>query len=598
MIGSMGDWLNERVGYRPAIAACRARLLPDGPSWWAATGSLVLWLLVVEAVTGVLLMATYSPSFTNAWASVHYIESSLGGRIIRGVHHWGTQALFVALIVHLARCLLVAAFRAPRELIWITGVLLLPLTLAFAITGNPLVATQSGVAQIEVESNIAAATPGAGPLIRRLLLGGDAVGHLTLTHLYTLHSVLLPTIVLLLCVVHFGQIYRHLVRANVPKLADPTPLPYWPYQSVRNLLVLLVVLGGLVAWAYYAGAPLTMPADPEIAHTPRPEWYVLFLFEARRYFSGTWELLPTQVFPALSLGLLLVLPWIDARLPRSVSFVFRALLLVVGLGSLAVLTGLSLARDAGDKHLQEEQAQAQTLAARARLLADAGLIPPEGAIALLRRDALTQGPVLFKTHCGSCHAHTDAAGAGLALDKPQGANLYGFGTTSWLRGLFDPAQINTPKYFGGTPHASGDMATYVEGDMATWSQQEIESVALALEAEAQLPESRPVEGTQDQIEAGRKILADDGRCAQCHKFYEAGSLGSAPDLTGYASRQWMLDLVCDPGKSRFYGDLDHNMPAFAAVEGDSPANTLSRESIGLIVDWLRRDWYRPTKAAK
>src|SRR5262245_39739304 len=129
MFKRIADWFNDRTGFRRLLEIYRTRTVPDGPRWRYVTGSCVLWMLVVVAVTGLLLMTTYSPSSTNAWASVHYIEHMAGGSFIRGLHYWGGQALLVLLAVHTIRVLLTGMYRAPRELIWATGLVLLPLTL-------------------------------------------------------------------------------------------------------------------------------------------------------------------------------------------------------------------------------------------------------------------------------------------------------------------------------------------------------------------------------------------------------------------------------------------------------------------------------------
>ena len=125
MNGRSFDWLDSRTSYRKLLAPIRRRILPGGPSWTRTTGSCLLWLLLVEVVTGLLLMFTYSPSASSAWASVHYIESIPGGDFIRGLHYFTSQALLIALALHTIRTLVAGAFRAPRELIWATGLLLI-----------------------------------------------------------------------------------------------------------------------------------------------------------------------------------------------------------------------------------------------------------------------------------------------------------------------------------------------------------------------------------------------------------------------------------------------------------------------------------------
>jgi ubiquinol-cytochrome c reductase cytochrome b subunit len=136
------------------------------------------------------------------------------------------------------------------------------------------------------------------------------------------------------------------------------------------------------------------------------------------------------------------------------------------------------------------------------------------------------------------------------------------------------------------------MANFVTETVKDWSAEDVRNVAIALSFEAGARE----QVTQDDVKAGRKLIADTERCAQCHKFHEAGELGSAPDLTGYGSREWLVGMVSNPAHERYYRDDNDRMPAFAEHPDDSPSNRLSAKSIGLIVDWLRGQWYEPAQA--
>jgi len=266
-------------------------------------------MLAIELVTGLLLMTSYSPSTSSAWASVFYIEQLPAGSFIRGLHYWGGQALIILFAVHTIRVLLTAAYRPPRELIWVTGLFLIPLLMVWAVTGNPLSAAQKGFAQIKVEGDIIRSTPLVGPVIRQILIGGDEVGNLTLTHLNALHVAFLPLAVGCLMALHIYQVYRHSVMIADP--AKPQGTPYWPYQSIRNLIVFSAVFAVVVALALRYRAPLEVPADPGLDGVPRPEWYFLFLFELRRYFTGRWEFVATVVIPAVTMLFLLLLPLMD-----------------------------------------------------------------------------------------------------------------------------------------------------------------------------------------------------------------------------------------------------------------------------------------------
>lgn len=602
------DWLDSRLGYRSIRDTLRSRTLPGGPSWLLTSASVLFWLLVLECATGLMLMSAYSPSMNSAWASVHFIDRSDAGRFLRGLHHVTSHAIIVLLILHVVRVLLTAGFRAPRELIWITGLLMIPAVVVWTVTGNPLAGGHKGMTQIEVEGNILGAVPVVGPPLQRLLIGGDEVGNLTLTHLYFLHVGLLPLVVGGLCAVHLHQVYRHgLQRSETTAGQTGELLSYWPHQTVRNMTVLAAVVGGLGWWSWVHGAPLDAPADPALPSTPRPEWYFRWIFELRRHFTGDSEWIVTVLLPGAVLGFFMLLPLFNHWLPRRVGAAFRLIVVAGSLGGWGWLTYVSYERDLSDPEFRASQRQARDLAARAQLLADHLPVTAAGAAQLLRADPLTQGPLLFAKHCAACHSHVDAAGQGIVAAQPSAPNLYGFATPEWIAGFLDPERISSEQVFGKTKFHEGDMVGAMralhEGaadDAARAAlRQKLQSVASALAAEAALPaRSQTAPLDEAAVAAGRTLIASELGCVDCHKFGDAGELGSAPDLTGYGSRAWLRELLSNVGGPRFYtDDRNDRMPAFAADAVHPERNQLSAEELDLLADWLRGEWFEPAAPA-
>lgn len=606
-MASFCEWLDARTDYRRYLAPLRNRVVAGGPSWWLTSGSVVLWLFVIELITGLALMASYSPSMASAWASVHYIDQTPGGAFLRGIHFYTSHALILAFFAHLIRVVLTAAFREPRELIWITGLLLIPLTIVWTVTGNPLSANVKGMAQIDVEGKIVASTPVVGPTIQRLLIGGNAPGNLTLTHLYFLHVGLMPVLVFLVLGLHITQVFRH--AATVPddtesgEAADAQP--YWPNQTFRNMIVLSIVFGIIAYLTWQYGAPLNAPADSSLAHTPRPEWYFRWLFELRRYLTGDWEFLATVILPTVVLTYFLLLPALDRAWGRTWSAGLRIFTVLIGVGVVSGLTWVSFSRDWGDKEYMASEEAANELAARAQFLAKSGGLPVEGAISLLRNDPKTQGPALYRRHCAACHPHTDEKGEGIVPQAASAPNLYGFGTASWIEGVLDHEKFISPQYFGKTKLVEGDMASKLqemfEGakDAAKLKKQMV-SAARALSAEAKLQSQADADKRDAaQIAEGVKLIKGDLSCTECHKHGEEGELGSAPDLTGYGSREWLAGIISDPKHERFYSD-DRNdrMPAFASDPKHPQQNILSPRELDLLVSWLRGEWREELAAAQ
>lgn len=591
------NWLDARTDYRRLLAPLRNRTISGGPSWWLTSGSCVLWLFVIELVTGLALMVAYSPSMTSAWASVHYINQTSAGAFLRGVHFYTSHALILAFFVHLIRVVLTAAFRPPRELIWITGLLLIPLTVVWTVTGNPLSANQKGMAQIDVEGRIIASTPVVGPAIQRMLIGGNTPGNLTLTHLYFLHVGLLPFLVLLLLALHISQVYRHGLSPGGDARAGQPRLPYWPHQTVRNMTVLAILVGTIAMLSWYYGAPLPAPADASLPHTPRPEWYFRWLFELRGYLTGEWEFLATVILPVAVLGYFLLLPVVDRKLGGRTSAAVRYLTVAVGVAAVGGLTWVSFARDWYDPDFLASERASEDLAARARMLANRQALPVEGAITLLRNDPKTQGPLLYRRHCAACHPYTDAQGNGIATAEPSAPNLYGFGTTPWIAELLDPEKFVSDHYFGKTEFVEGEMAStlrdmFDSADDAAELRRQLGLASRALAADAKLASQTEADARDaEQIAEGVTLIQGDLACTDCHLYGEIGELGSAPDLTGYGSREWVTAIISNPQHERFYPeDRNDRMPAFAADPQEPQQNLLTPRELDLLVAWLRGEW--------
>ncbi len=620
MLKTLLDWLDDRTGYRDFLAPILQRVLPDGPKWTRTLGACMLALFAVELVTGLLLMATYSPSETTAWASVHYIEQFAGGAFLRGLHYFVAHALIVVAVLHFLRVLVAGTHRAPQELTWITGVFLLLLIVLFNVSGNPLAATNKGMTQIDTEANIAGSVPVVGPAVRRILLGGDEVGHLALVHFYALHVALLPLAGFVLFAIHFAQVYRHSLKAPIAAKEQDgeedaaeaaLQLTCWPHQTIQSAIVLAIVFGVCAFLSWKFGAPLEAPADPDLASASRPEWYFLFLFEMRKLLGRNLEFLATVVIPTAVFALLFLMPWIDRILPRGVAVGFRCIVALALLIVCGGLTAYSLNRDWRDPEFIAAAEKDEQLSRRALELAGQNEIPPQGAAALLRGDPKTQGPVLFERHCASCHPHVDKKGEGIPAEEPSAPNLHGFGRLDWHLGWLDRERIAGVEYLGGTkfadPDDEGEMFSYVvndDYDVFLWDdedeqpevQAKLKKIARALVVEARLPGHEEADKRDAAIIAeGRSLIENEEEfaCIDCHEYYTDEHL-TGPDLTGYGSREWLTGIIAKPEAEPFYSDdTNDRMPAYAADPEHPENNVLSERELGLLVDWLRGDWYEP-----
>jgi ubiquinol-cytochrome c reductase cytochrome b subunit len=596
---SVIDWLDHRTGCRGLLRSALWENIPGGARWRYVWGSTLVFTLMIQFITGIFLWMSYAPGSFTAWESVYFIQNELwGGWLLRGLHHYTAQVMTVLLVLHLLQVVIDGAYKAPREVNFWFGLGLLFLVLGLSLTGYLLPWDQKGFWATKVATSLVAIVPGFGPELQNLLIGGAEYGHQTLTRFFALHAGVLPGLVILLLILHVYLFRRHGITAKEPKRKPDTT--FWPDQVLRDVVaclavlatvLLLIVRPRLMDAESAMGAHLGAPADPsEPFDAARPDWYFLFLFQFLKLFEGGWETWGAIYIPGILVVLLILMPFIGRW---NGGHRFNRGLLFGLLGGAGLLTILALAQDAGDPSYQNAVRKSEWKAQRAKHLAHSPQgIPPAGAAAMLRNDPLIQGPELFAENCSSCHRFNGHDGTGSFPTDPQSASdLAGFASRDWLRGLLDPEQIAGHNYFGGTYHEDGDMIEYVREDLANLppeKREQLNKVVMALSAEAQLPDQIELDRRDaDRIEQGRTLLREEFDCTDCHQFRVPDDLADAPDLTGYGSRQWLIDFISDPAHDRFYWENNDRMPRFGKEQ------ILNEKSIGLIADWLRRDWYRP-----
>jgi quinol-cytochrome oxidoreductase complex cytochrome b subunit len=202
-------WVNDRLGIMPGLVYVVRRKIPVGTNWLYTFGSATLFLFVLQAITGGLLAIYYSPSPDHAHASVQYImNETMFGSLIRGIHHWAASGMIVMIVAHMLRVFFMGAYKYPREMSWMVGVVLLLLTLAFGFTGYLLPWDEKAYWATVVGTNMAGSVPFVGDWILRLFRGGTDLGALTLNRFYAMHVMLLPMIATLLITVHVLMVIR------------------------------------------------------------------------------------------------------------------------------------------------------------------------------------------------------------------------------------------------------------------------------------------------------------------------------------------------------------------------------------------------------
>jgi ubiquinol-cytochrome c reductase cytochrome b subunit len=342
----LADWLDNRTGFRELRHHALDEPLPPGTGWWFTLGSVLLFGLGIQFLTGIALALYYAPTPDHAWDSVRFITTSVrAGSFVRGLHHWGASVVVVAAVVHLCRVVFFGSYKKPREVNWIVGLILLHVILAFGLTGYLLPWDQRAYWATVVAINISKLTPGVGEMAAAFLRGGADIGALTLTRWYAVHVLVLPPVLLGLVAVHLYLMRRHGISGPVTAKTGRSEM-FFPYQAARDLTV-AVVVGLLLAALAYKGAPaIEPPADPTSSdYIPRPDWYFLGLFQLLKYFPGKWEVVGALVIPGIAMGFLALLPWLDRGRTRQASRRFSVLLpFTAGLTVVVALT-LMGARD-------------------------------------------------------------------------------------------------------------------------------------------------------------------------------------------------------------------------------------------------------------
>lgn len=209
MASRLGDWLDERTGWRGNWTAVFLRKIPK-VNWAYTLGSATLFTLIIQVVTGILLTLYYVPEPQQAYASVTYITNEVPfGWMIRGLHHWGASAMVLLAVLHMVRVIVYGAYKYPREVTWITGVFLLLLTFSFGFTGYLLPWDQRAYWATVVGTRIAEVVPVIGGAIKDVLLGGPEISGLTLSRFFGAHVWVLPSVLFLLVGIHLYLVIRN-----------------------------------------------------------------------------------------------------------------------------------------------------------------------------------------------------------------------------------------------------------------------------------------------------------------------------------------------------------------------------------------------------
>lgn len=615
------NWLDDRIGHRRLLHDALYEPIPGGARWRYVWGSTLVFVFVTQMITGFFLWTAYSPSTLTAWESVYYIQHEMSyGWLVRGIHHFAAQAMMILLGLHFLQVVIDGAYRAPREVNFWMGLVLMQIVLGLSLTGYLLPWDQKGYYATQVATNIAGVTPLIGPEIQQVAQGGTGYGHQTLTRFFALHAGLLPALLIGALAAHIAVFRRHGITVPEKHAQKPAAM-FWPDQVLKDAIACLAVLATILFFVVYKGAELSGPADPaEAFSAARPEWYFLFLFRFLKFEAvDSLGLAFGAIYvPGAIMGVIALMPIVgNWKLGHRFNIAFTLGLL---LGA-TYLTVLAMSEDAADPDYQAAVAEAHRDGQRAVELAQASGIPAQGALALLKQDPFTQGPRLFARACSSCHHYNGHDGTGrliveTRLDghhkvttpvEPSAADLGNFGSREWIQNvLVDYQTVFAPL------KNSPEGARFLEGDMASWCNDSKEVLTKPENAESlkalveflYQQSGRPETGEVETplVATGKSIFTSgelpngqtlSSACTDCHSMkvrWEAEALSEnvgagVPTLTGYAGYDWLVQFIKSPAHADFYGE-NNLMPEFESK--------LTAAQVELLVRWMVGD-YVPTK---
>jgi len=320
------DFVDERVGLKLLAAKMLNEPVPGGSRWAYVFGSVLLFIFIMQAVTGVLLMFYYVPTADHAYASTQYILHDVDyGWFLLGYHFWGSTAMVVCVFAHISQVFLWGAYKKPRELVWLVGLGLFGIVMGFGFTGYLLPWDQRAYWATTVGVEILDKTPLLGDFMARFLKGGATPGQMTLSRFFVIHVMVLPAALMGLAGLHLF-LFRSAGPAG-PFRGTPEELKaktdyFFPRQIWKDIVGMAAVFACICALAFWEPVVLLEEATPDPGdYHPEPEWYFLFLFQLLRLkmFSGELgQMLGAMVLPGAFMALLAALPFFDRDPERNI----------------------------------------------------------------------------------------------------------------------------------------------------------------------------------------------------------------------------------------------------------------------------------------
>jgi ubiquinol-cytochrome c reductase cytochrome b subunit len=333
-LNTVYQWIDFRLGLRDALVPLMRHPTPRGARWWYVFGSATLTLFLIQIVTGIGLALVYVPSADQAYETLQYLnyDASLGW-FIRALHNCSASGMVIMLVLHMTQVFLMGAFKYPREMTWLVGIVLLACTLAMCFSGQVLRWDQDAYWTVGVSAAMAGRVPVVGPGMVHLLLGGEAVGGQTLSRFFALHVFVVPAALIFFLILHLYLVLKHGISAP-PVTGQPVdPMtyaaqyeaelkrgePFFPMAVARDAIFSALTVVAVVAVSAWLGpqGPGEPPDPTLIQAEPRPDWYFLPLFALLALSPPKLEAFAIFGVPIAAFAVLALVPFVAGKGERS-----------------------------------------------------------------------------------------------------------------------------------------------------------------------------------------------------------------------------------------------------------------------------------------
>jgi ubiquinol-cytochrome c reductase cytochrome b subunit len=473
VIASVEAWIDRRLQLGAPLRETMAHPVPrESASWAYVFGSAALTVFGLQLATGILLAVVYVPSAGDAWNSLQHLNQHVTlGWFIRALHGWGSTFMIAIVLIHMVQVFLFGAYKFPRELTWVMGVLLLLVTLGMAFTGQVLRFDQDAYWGLGIGASIASRVPVAGPWIVELMLGGPIIAGATLSRFFALHVFLIPGLLIAFVAIHVllvltlgvnewpmpGRIVRRATYLReYHEIIHRDGVPFVPYAVWKDIVfsgaVLLMI--GVCSLVLGPFGP-SGPPDPTIIETaPRPDFFFLWLYGLLSLLPPSAETPILLIAPVIAIGALLALPFLAGEGEKS----WRR-------RPIAVLTVLLVAVTWGTlTHLGGTAPWSPSMNAWSATPIPASYL--NGRTALERQGAL----VFQNKQCRNCHAlggdggkrgpALDAVAVSLTSDQLVRQVIQGGGNMPAYGRNLNPAETSALVAFLRTLHPSGQQPAH------------------------------------------------------------------------------------------------------------------------------------------